>query len=176
MFQDTLELAENKLLLLYILNIIEMPVTNSHLTQIILENNLINYFALQQYLSELTSSGFISDLVEGSKHSLKITNSGKEALDFFQSRISQAKRETVDNYLEINLPEIRNELEIVAEYVPSKDNSFVVSLKLTGKKGSLIDIMVPARTKEEAKDMCNQWKENSKELYCSIMELLKSKH
>jgi predicted transcriptional regulator len=175
MFQDTSELAENKLLLLYILNSIDMPVTNSHITQIVLENNLINYFALQQYLSELTSSGFIDDSIEGSKHSLKITKSGKDTLELFLSRVSQSKRDTVDNYLEINLPEILNELEITAEYTPSKDSNFMVSLRLAGKKGPLIDIKLPARTKEEAKDMCSQWKENSRELYCSIMELLKSK-
>ena len=175
MFQDTSELAENKLLLLYILNSIDMPVTNSHITQIVLENNLINYFALQQYLSELASSGFISDTIEGAKHSLKITESGKGTLDFFQNRISQSKRDTVDNYLEINLPEIRNELEITAEYVPSKDNIFMVNLKLSGKRGPLINISVPVRTNSEAKAMCSQWKENSRELYCSIMELLKSK-
>lgn len=176
MFQDTSELAENKLLLLYILSSIDMPVTNSHITQIVLENNLINYFALQQYLSELIASGFISDSIEGSKHSLKITDSGRETLEFFKNRISQAKKDAVDNYLEINLPEIRNELEIIAEYVPSKDNNFMVNLKLTGRKGPLIDINVPARTKKEAKEMCTHWKENSRELYCSIMELLKSKH
>ncbi len=175
MFQDTSELADNKLLLLYILDSIDMPVTNSHITQIVLENNLINYFALQQYLSELASSGFISDSIEGSKHSLKITKSGKETLEFFQGRISQSKRDTVDSYLEINLPEIRNELEITAEYEPTKDNSFMVSLRLAGKKGPLIDIKVPARTNAEAKSMCSQWKENSRELYYSITELLKSK-
>ena len=43
MFEDTLELAENKLLLLYIFDKIKIPITNNKITQIILENNFINY-------------------------------------------------------------------------------------------------------------------------------------
>ena len=52
MFENSAELAENKLLLLYILQVLKRPISNSQLTEIILENNLINYFTLQQYISE----------------------------------------------------------------------------------------------------------------------------
>jgi hypothetical protein len=71
MFKDMSELAENKLLLLYIFCEIGMPVSNSHITQIILENNLINYFSLQQYLSELIDSGFINIKKHDKQHFLK---------------------------------------------------------------------------------------------------------
>ena len=48
MFENTSELAENKLLLLYILKTIDEPISNAQLTDIVLENSLINYFTLQQ--------------------------------------------------------------------------------------------------------------------------------
>ena len=53
MFDDTLDLAENKLLLLYIFRELDVPVTRNLITEIILENNFLNYFILQPYLSEL---------------------------------------------------------------------------------------------------------------------------
>jgi predicted transcriptional regulator len=59
MFDDTQELAENKLLLLYIINKINIPISNAYITEIVLENNLLNYFHLQQYLSELVASEFL---------------------------------------------------------------------------------------------------------------------
>lgn len=59
MFEDSLELAENKLILIYIINKLKCPLTKNQLTQIILENNLMNYFILQQYICELVSSGII---------------------------------------------------------------------------------------------------------------------
>ena len=53
MYDSTLELAENKLLLLYIIKSIKYPISNTQLTDIVLENSFINYFMLQQYVSEL---------------------------------------------------------------------------------------------------------------------------
>lgn len=55
MYDSTLELAENKLLL-YIIKSIKYPISNTQLTDIVLENSFINYFMLQQYVSELISS------------------------------------------------------------------------------------------------------------------------
>ncbi|HBM81290.1 MAG TPA: DUF4364 domain-containing protein, partial [Clostridiaceae bacterium] len=52
MFDDTQELAESKLLILYLFKKINLPISNAIVTDIVLENNLLNYFQLQQYLSE----------------------------------------------------------------------------------------------------------------------------
>ncbi|WDU82172.1 DUF4364 family protein [Caloramator sp. Dgby_cultured_2] len=89
MYRDTTELAENKLLILYILNKIDTPITNSSLTQIVLENNLINYFSLQQYISELIESGFIEINKEINKQLLRISLKGKRTLEFFIDRIPE---------------------------------------------------------------------------------------
>ena len=56
MYENSAELAENKLLVLYVIKTLKYPVTNTKLTEIILENNFINYFTLQQYIGELISS------------------------------------------------------------------------------------------------------------------------
>ena len=50
------ELAENKLILLYILDKLNMPVSNLQLTKIVMENKLMNYFIFQQFLDEIVQS------------------------------------------------------------------------------------------------------------------------
>ena len=57
--ESSLELAENKLLLLYILKTLRQPISNTQLTEIVLENSFINYFTLQQYVNELEEAQFI---------------------------------------------------------------------------------------------------------------------
>ncbi|MEG1314008.1 MAG: DUF4364 family protein, partial [Bacilli bacterium] len=42
MYENSAELAENKLLVLYVMESLKSPITNTQLTEIILENNLIN--------------------------------------------------------------------------------------------------------------------------------------
>lgn len=51
--RDTEELAENKLLLLYILSEAGIPLSKNQVTQVVLENSLMNYFSMQQFLAEL---------------------------------------------------------------------------------------------------------------------------
>ena len=59
MYENSSELAENKLLVLYVIKSLKQPISNTQLTEIILENNFINYFTLQQYISELEYSIFV---------------------------------------------------------------------------------------------------------------------
>ena len=53
MYENSAELAENKLLVLYVIKSLRQAISKTQLTEIILENNFINYFTLQQYISEL---------------------------------------------------------------------------------------------------------------------------
>jgi len=52
------ELAENKLILLYIIDKVNIPISNLQITKIILENKFMNYFMLQQLLNELCTSNW----------------------------------------------------------------------------------------------------------------------
>ena len=49
MYENSIELAENKLLVLYVIKALKQPITNTQLTEIILENNFINYFTPVSY-------------------------------------------------------------------------------------------------------------------------------
>ncbi|NYC93670.1 putative transcriptional regulator [Clostridium acetobutylicum] len=107
MFEDTLELAENKLLLLYILHKLEFPISKNQFTEIILENNFMNYFILQQYISELISSNFVKSEQKDNKHSVSITHSGTKVLNLFINRLSIDKKDLIDKYISSNLHNIK---------------------------------------------------------------------
>lgn len=82
------ELAENKLIILYILNRIDMPITGEQINRIISDNNLMNYFYLQQYLNELEESNFIK--LKENKYFL--SESGLNALKLFFKHIQEDTR------------------------------------------------------------------------------------
>ncbi|WP_373899056.1 DUF4364 family protein [Haloimpatiens sp. FM7315] len=172
MFNDTLELAENKLILLYILHKINLPISNMQLTNIVLENNFMNYFSLQQYLSELVSSKFVSynDALE--KHRLVITEKGSKVLALFQTRISDEKVISIDNYLESQIREIKKQITISADYTIENNNNFMVNLKASEANYTLIDIKIGVPSNKQARELCTKWKEHSSELYNKIIELL----
>ncbi|MCM0650635.1 DUF4364 family protein [Clostridium swellfunianum] len=172
MFGDTSELAENKLLLLYIFDKIKLPISNIQITQIILENNFINYFTLHQYISELVASKFLEYAGEESKHRLVITETGSKVLSMFGERLSKNKIETIDKYLKSNLEKIKKEVTVSADYTIENDNNYIVNLKAMENKIILIDLKVNVPTNKQARELCSKWKNNSAELYNNIMRQL----
>ncbi|MCM8711632.1 DUF4364 family protein [Clostridium sp. SYSU_GA19001] len=172
MFGDTSDLAENKLLVLYILDKIKFPISNIQITQIILENNFINYFTLHQYISELVSSGFLEYSTEESKQRLIITEKGTKVLSMFKERLPQNKIEIIDSYLKKNLVKIKKEITISADYTIENNNNYIVNLKATENSTTLIDLKLNVPSNKQASDLCNKWKKNSAELYSSIIRLL----
>ncbi|WP_138203147.1 DUF4364 family protein [Haloimpatiens lingqiaonensis] len=172
MFDDTLELAENKLLLLYILEKIHLPISNMQLTNIVLENNFMNYFSLQQYLSELLSSKFIEETEKDNKHRLNVTEKGSKVLSLFQKRISVEKISSIDEYLQKQMRDIKKELTITADYTIENSDNFIVNLKASESDYTLIDIKIGVPSNKQARELCSKWKTHSSTLYNKIMDLL----
>lgn len=170
MFKGTSDLAENKLLLLYIFHRINMPMSNSHITQIILENNLINYFGLQQYISELVAAGFLNDTLHNKKHLLNLTERGTDTLNLFIGRIPDKKREVIDKYLDEHIDLIKKDISVVSDYEIEND-SYMIRLALRSNEQTLMELKFPVENNANAQDISQHWKENYEELYQKIMKL-----
>jgi len=172
MFGDTFNLAENKLLVLYIFSKLNFPISNIQVTQIVLENNFINYFTLQQYILELVSSDFLNYTKETEKQRLFISNQGNRVLSLFQNRLSSNKKDILDDYLKKQTENIKKEIEVTAEYTLGKSDSFVVDLMVSENEIIIINLKLSVASNKQAKFLCAKWKENSSELYNKIINLL----
>lgn len=170
MFKGTSDLAENKLLLLYIFDKINMPMNNSHITHIVLENNLINYFGLQQYISELIESGFLYDNIENKKHMLSITNKGTDSLDFFATRIPEKRKDIIDKYLESHLDLIKKDIGVIAEY-DIEGTTPMVRLALKSNDTTLMELKFPVENNSIAQEISQFWKDNYDEVYDKIINM-----
>lgn len=172
MIENTAELAENKLILLYVLKVLNRPISNSQLTEIILENNFINYFTLQQYISELDASNFISYEEINEKKLLVLTKKGENVLSFFKERISPSKITILDNYIKDKLDLIKKELTIQSDYTIVNNDSFLVDLKALENNATLMDLKLSVPTKKQASSLCAKWQDNPSEIYNKIISLL----
>lgn len=172
MFGDTTDLAENKLLLLYIFDRIKLPISNIQITQIVLENNFINYFTLHQYISELLTSSLLKYTAEDNKNRLIITEKGSKVLSMFQKRLTKNKLEVIDEYLDLHLDKIKKDITVTAEYTIENKNNYIVNLIATENNNVLIDLKINVPTNKQARELCNKWKNSSSELYEKIIHLL----
>lgn len=159
MYENSAELAENKLLVLYVIKSLRQPISKTQLTEIILENNFINYFTLQQYISELETAEFVEYIEKNNKKLITITTKGENVLSIFNDRISPIKRDIIDNYISKTIDNIKKELTIHSDYTIEKNNSFIVNLKALEDETLLIDLKISVPTKKQATSLCNRWKE-----------------
>jgi predicted transcriptional regulator len=171
-FEGTKELAENKLLILYILGNISHPISNSSLTEIILENNLLNYFHLQQYLGELVDSGFIDFTKEEKRQIYSLSIKGKKVLEYFQNRITDSKKSMVDSYLQSHREAIDKNVDISASYNRSDDGGYVVSCKISENGVCVIDLKLNTESSDNAAKVCSNWNSNASQMYKKIINVL----
>ena len=61
---STKKLAENKLIILHLLQKMGISLSNSEICQFLLEKNYMDYFSIQQYLSELEAAGWLEKTQE----------------------------------------------------------------------------------------------------------------
>ena len=90
-----------KLIILYMLNKVDFPLTNSQISEFILDEGYTTYFKLQQALAELAESGFIREESTHSRTFYHLTEEGRETLHFFKNDISTAIQEDIDSFLEL---------------------------------------------------------------------------
>lgn len=166
------ELAENKLILLYIIDKLNMPLTNTHLTKFVLENKFMNYFLLQQYLNEMCDNNLLACSMTDGKNAYTITESGKQTLEYLLNIIPQGIKNLLDSQLGATKKDIRNETRITADYVPGKENEFIVDCKVDEEDFSLIQLKVTVGTKTDARSICENWKKHSQEIYAELIEII----
>lgn len=161
-----------KLIILYMLNKVDFPLTNSQVSEFFLEKGYTDYFTLQRALSEILDSGFIS--VENIRNTsyYHITSEGGETLSFFGNKIPTAIIDDVDIFLIENKYELRNEVGTVADYYKSTNQDYVVHCQVKEGKSTLIELNLSVPTKEQASYMCVNWKDASQEIYSHIMKSL----
>ena len=173
MFTDnSQQLARFKLLLLYIIHRFGFPVSNTQLTQFVLENNIMDYFMLQQFLSELEDSKFVTNESSDKKHVLVITDAGKNTLNYFINHIPKSKIEHIDQLLNVQKEKFILDAQVTADYVKLKDNEYLVKLKVTENDLLIVNLELGVTSNKQAKQICKRWLENTPNLYNQIINML----
>ena len=111
-----------KLIILYMLSKVNFSLSNSQITDFILDKEYTDYLTLQQALAELLEVKLIR-VDASSKNSLyNITEEGMETLGFFENRISEQIKEDITSYIKSHGYELYNELSILADFEKNSDN------------------------------------------------------
>lgn len=169
MFQDSSEeLAQSKLLLLYIINMSPYPFNKDQLTEYILERDLLNYFSIQEYINELLEGGFIK-ILETDKY--QTLEKGREALNYFDAKIPLHIKTQLKSDFLLDKASKEKESQIIAEYFEKENKQYMVNLKLVEKDEILFSLYLSVPSLDQASLISKTWKDDPDLVYGSIMNI-----
>ena len=172
MKQSTQDLAENKVLILYLINKLPDGIKSDNLFKIVSSTNGINYFYFQELLSDLIATNLVGSFTKDEDTFIKITSEGENSLSLTKSLLPGILKLKADNVFKAEVSEIVEESSIITEYIPKDENNYTVKCKIVEKNEILFEISAFAGSRERAKQISDNWKNNANNLYPKIIDLL----
>lgn len=166
------ELAQNKLLLLYIIKESPHTFSKNKLTEFILEKNYMNFFSVQQYLSELVDSDFI-DLIDDENEAVySLLEKGEIALDYFIGKIPDKIKNDLEIEFKSQKIQEKKDTQVVSEHYQRDDGQYVVNLKLVENGDTLFSLYLNVASEKQAELISRSWKERTDSIYSETIKLL----
>jgi len=172
---ESREKAENKILLLYFMDRVKIPVSNMQLTRIMLENRYMNYFLLQQNIHEMLTDGLITSETKDNIDYYSLTPKVLKMLNLFSHLVPYGIRTRIEENINAIRSVIKLETSIVAEYTLENENEYEVRCRIVEDFKPLIDIRLSVGSREDARSICSNWKNHAKEIYPQVIGVLLGK-
>ncbi len=172
---NTTALAENKVLILYILNQIEDGIIQDGLFKIITSINDVNYFYFKQVLTDLIETklvGIFTKDEENDDDVIKITTEGKTALTLTQDVLPGILKLKADNVFKKEFSSVNEETSVIAEFIPKNENDYTIKCKIVENNESIFEVRTFAGSRERAQRIVDNWNNNASTIYPKILNLL----
>ena len=167
--------TNNKLVVLFVMEKFEMPLTEDALLSICCtENDWLRYLYCKQVLGELIKSGFITrTTLPGNNASLlSITADGRACIAYFYNDLPLSLREDIVKYIKNTRLDYRKKQEFVSDFFRNSDGTFTVVLKIQDINKVLMELKLIVDSRALAVSIRNSWSETAPDLYRSIHEIL----
>jgi hypothetical protein len=161
-----------KLMVLYMLNKVNFPLSNSQIAEFMLDRQYTNYFTLQEVLNSLANDGFVQILTYRSSTQYKLTREGIDTISFFDSKISPAIREDIDKYLKENKYDLKCEVGTTSDYYKSTSGDYIVHCQVKEGNTNLIELNIAVPLEQQADAMCAKWNDASQDIYDFVIHKL----
>ena len=170
---NTTALAENKVLILYILDQIDDGIIEDGLYKIITSINNVNYFYFKQVLTDLLDTKLVGIFTkEEEEDVIKITSEGTNALSLTEDVLPGILKLKADNVFKKELSSIANETSVIAEFTPKNENDYTIKCKIVENNETIFEVKTFAGSRDRAKRIVDNWNQNASKIYPKILDIL----
>lgn len=161
-----------KLIILYMLDRVDFPLTNAQLSQFIIDRGYTNFFNLQESLHQLIDDGFISSTMIRNTSHYQSTPEGREALAFFENKLSEGIKQDILTFFNEEKINMKNEMELQADYYPTSRGEYTVVCTINDRSDTVLELKMNVPSKNQAIAICDAWPEKSTSTYQYLLKNL----
>ena len=169
---NTATFAENKVLILYILNLINNDIRQDDLFKIITSINDINYFYFKQILTDLIDSKLVGLHTKEEEQFARITSEGKNAYILTKDVLPGIMKLKADNIFKKEFATIEEESSVIAEFIPKNENNYTIKCKIVENNETIFEVRTFAGSRDRAKRIVDNWNKNANIIYPQMLNLL----
>ena len=165
----------NKLILLFVLDKMEIPLTETSLLDICSNrNDWLNYMDCKDIMWQLQNVDFIIKCVDAENECrYKISAKGRECLACFDKDIPLSLRNEITDFAKDNILDFKKNQEYVGKYAKNLDNTYTATLKikdpLEGK--NMLEIKMTLPSIKQAITICKNWRDKAPEIYEKLFDM-----
>ena len=166
------QLTLYKLMILYLIEKVDFPLSNSQISEFILDKGYTNYFTVQIAFHELEEENMLRVKQIRNMSHYALSDEGSEAIEMFEYQIPNSIKEDIAQFLKEKEYELRKEASETADFYPSKGDEYTVNLKIREKESPLLEINLNVVSRDQAVYICDHWEKKHSDVYSMLIEKL----
>jgi hypothetical protein len=161
-----------KILICYLLKNIDKPISFDNISEILLQDELVNYFELVKAIDDLLVSGHIDLVMQGEQKLYKSTRLGAGTAELFERRLPfSVKEKSVKAAINL-LAKIKRESENSVEIAENASGGLNVCCKILDMGDALLSINLFVPDKLQAEMVKKHFLANPELVYKGVLSLL----
>lgn len=167
------ETSVNKLILLFVFDKMESPLSEHTLVDMCTSSNdWVNYMDCVVLIHRLISDGFICEINAPDEPLYTLTPEGRETLANFYINIPRSLREEISRFVKNNSAKYRTRQDCKSDYYQNKDGTYTVYLKILAPVQPMLELKFVVPDKKTANMIYKKWQDKAPELFTVVYETL----
>ena len=167
------EASVNKLILLFVFDKMESPLSEGNIFDMCTSSNSwLSYMDCKALIARLKDSGFIYNINDTGEPLYAITTDGRMCLANYYVNIPMSTREDISTFIKNNRTRYRKKQDFFSDYFKNKDGTYTVHLKIIEPAQPLLEMKLVVPSRQIAKNVYESWEDRGSEFYKLIFENL----
>ena len=172
------QLTLYKLMILYLIEKVDFPLSNSQISEFILDKGYTNYFTVQRAFHELEEENMLRVKQIRNMSHYALSDEGSEAIEMFEYQIPNSIKEDIAQFLKekeyeavIAVP-LSGGLSSTSSVMQAVAKDIGINLQIREKENLLLEINLNVVSRDQAVYICDHWEKKHSDVYSMLIEKL----